>query len=543
MAFRDTIQSVIIRDANSTNVKNMISTTESKLDDTLKLGQNSKAMTMRVKTFKDSYGNSLTGAGDFDVQRSFTNYGFSNDTMNWSLWLVLYNDSWVFKRAIDKPAQDMVNSGFTIVGEQDYSKVYRAFNKHKNKLIELLMWGALFGGSVAVMMFDGISDEDLCKPINKERIKGKTFKLYVSDRWYGVGVSNETVSNMKDIDFGKPMMYNITFADGRSVNVHHSYVLRYEHRTAPNLIKNGQLQGWGYAEGAHILNELSRDDQLKSAITTLVNKSLIEVIKMAGMRGIFMGTDQGNEEQLTKRLEMVNWGRSYNSLTFLDKDDEYTQNTFGGLAGLSDILQQNMWLISAALEMQGVLYGDLRGGFSQAADDMDRYSTTIKNRCEALYRPVLNKFLKILFIVYDIKGNLDFEFNDYNQTEKNNKKVEAADKYTDFLSKWNDKGIISKYQMAKSLKDYIEKNRINIQISDAQLNRLKLEEEKELLTAYKELGKSEEYNNKGNMSSEESDLDSELGLDESTFSSGMENSGGTEELPDLPMTEETGEEQ
>jgi phage-related protein (TIGR01555 family) len=319
---------------------------------------------------------------------------------------------------------------------------------------------------------------------------------------------------MRDIDFGKPYMYNITFADGRSVNVHHSYVLRYEHRTAPNLIKNGQLQGWGYAEGAHILNELSRDDQLKSSIQTLVNKSLIEVIKMAGMRAVFMGTDEGNEEQLTRRLEMVNWGRSYNSLTFLDKDDEYSQNTFGGLSGLSDLLQQNMWLISAALEMQGILYGDLRGGFSQAADDMKRYAKTILNRCNTLYRPVLTKFLKVLFIVYDIKGGLDFEFNSINQMEENNETIDSMDKFVGILDKLNEKGLISQYQMAKSMKEFIQKNKISIAISDVQLNRLKLEEEEELLKAFKKLGKGETPSSNSGEYSEEEDLDSELGLEE-----------------------------
>ena len=516
MFFEKSAKETLITDSKRYMFKNMVETSEEGMDDIIALANKSKPMQAR-----DSYSNSLTGAGDMDVQRSFTNYGFSNDTMNWSLWLILYNDSWVFKRAIDKPAQDMVNCGFTITGNEDYTKVYKAFNKHKTKLIELLMWGALFGGSVAVMLFDGIPDEDLCKPIDKERIKGKTFKLYVSDRWYGVGVTNDrTVDNMKDIDFGKPYMYNITFADGRSVNVHHSWILRYEHRTAPNLIKNGQLQGWGYAEGAHILNELSRDDQLKSSIQTLVNKSLIEVIKMAGMRAVFMGTDEGNEEQLTRRLEMVNWGRSYNSLTFLDKDDEYTQNTFSGLSGLSELLQQNMWLISAALEMQGVLYGDLRGGFSQAADDIKRYAKTIRNRCDALYRPVLNKFLKVLFIVYDIKGGLDFEFNSYNQMEENNETIESIDKFVEILSKLNEKGLISKYQMAVSTKEYIQKNRISISISEVQLNRLKLEEEKELLDAFKALGKDTTPSSSEGSDDFESDLDSELGIDESSSTSG-----------------------
>jgi len=84
---------------------------------------------------------------------------------------------------------------------------------------------------------------------------------------------------------------------------------------------------------------------LKADITSLINKSLIEVIKMAGMRGVFMGADKENQEQLTKRLEMVNWGRNFNSLTFLDRDDEYQQHDFGGLAGLADLLENNIILL------------------------------------------------------------------------------------------------------------------------------------------------------------------------------------------------------
>lgn len=253
---------------------------------------------------KDAYGNSLTAIGTDDKVKSFSTYGFDNSTLNWPLWLALYNDSWVFRRAIDKPAQDEVNCGFVLKGEGDFSKVYASYEKYKFDMIKLLQWGALFGGAVGVMLFDGIPDADLAKPMNISAVRNRRMRIYVTDRWYGVSESQELVNNMKDMDFGKPVYYNISFADGHMAQVHHSYVLRYEHRTAPQLVKCGQLQGWGYAEGSHILNELSRDDQLKSAITSLVNKSLIEVIKMAGMRGVFMGADKGNEEQLTKRLEI-----------------------------------------------------------------------------------------------------------------------------------------------------------------------------------------------------------------------------------------------
>ena len=483
MALKDELVRAAMSDSKKFNSLSMDDTLEDTVNKMLGIANGSVAM-------KDHYRNTLTATGTADKVETFSSYGFNNDTLNWPLWLALYNDSWVFRRAIDKPAQDEVNCGFTLHGAEDYSRVYKAYGRYKTDLIRTLMWGALFGGSVAVMMFDTVSDEEMAKPIRLSKIKGARMKLYVTDRWYGVSiVGSDTVQDMRDIDFGKPKMYNIVFADGKMLQVHHSYVLRYEHRTAPQLVKQGQLQGWGYAEGAHILNELSRDDQLKSSITSLVNKSLIEVIKMSGMRGVFMGADKGNEEQLRKRLEMVNWGRSYNSLTFLDKDDEYDQREFSGLTGLAQLLETNMWLISAALEMQGVLYGDLKGGLSQESDALRRYAITIENRCNAYYRPVLQKLLMVLFAMYDIKGSVDFDFNSLVSEELNKEKVEAIGNFSRVLGDLVDKGIISKYQLAMSLQNLMSKDAIDIQFTEENLNRLKLEEQYQILETIKNCGK------------------------------------------------------
>src|SRR5574344_1169747 len=64
----------------------------------------------------DAYGNKLLSIGADDKVESFTSYGLDNDTLNWTLWLILYSSSWVFKRAIDKPAQDEVRCGITLQG-------------------------------------------------------------------------------------------------------------------------------------------------------------------------------------------------------------------------------------------------------------------------------------------------------------------------------------------------------------------------------------------------------------------------------------------
>lgn len=405
---------------------------------------------------RDGYGNSLLSIGEQDKSASFTNYSLDNDTLNWTLWTTLYNDSWVFKRAIDKPAQDEIRCGITINADTDrLDEVYKLVNKHRSDLINLLQWGALYGGAVACMMFDTVKDEDYKRPLDTKAVrKCKAMRLYVVDRWYGVSPSNETVTDMTDVDFGKPKYYDVSFPDGHTVRFHHSYVLRYEHRTAPKLIKCGQLQGWGYAEGAHILNELMRDDKLTSSIQSLIDKSLIEVIKMSGMRGVFMGGDTETNQQLQKRLEMVNWGRNFNSLTFLDKDDEYDARTFSGLSGLSDLLEKNMWRVSAALDMQGVLYGDLKSGFANDADALERYDDTINCRCEAYVRPVYEKLIKVVYIILGIDEAVDFTFNSMLMKKHDKEHMTDVKDFVGVLSQMLNDGVLDLQGYARALNTY-----------------------------------------------------------------------------------------
>ena len=432
----------------------------------------------KEKCIKDSYGNSLLSIGNDDKTENFSNYTFTNDTLNWPLWLALYNESWVFKRAIDKPSQDEIRCGITLEGTFEHKDdVYKELKKYRDDLIELRMWSALFGGSVMIMMFDNFENKDYETGLNEEKKnkirKCKSMKAYVVDRWYGVAPDyDKTVTKMTDQDYGKPMYYDITMPDGKTYRYHHDYVIRSEGRTAPKLIKNGMLQGWGYSEGSHILNELSRDEKLKSSIQSLVDKSLIEVIKMSGMRGIFMGTDSKNEQQLRKRLEMVNWGRNYNSLTFLDKEDEYQEHGFSGLGGLSDLLQQNMWQISAALEMQGVLFGDMKQGFSTDVDALERYDEVINGRCESYVRKIYEKLLKFIFIRLGIDANIEFTFNSLLVKRQSKDKIEALQNFVSLCSNLLNDGVLDTKLYAKALQQYSQNSTIDFGLTNEYIDKL-----------------------------------------------------------------------
>lgn len=423
----------------------------------------------------DAFGNKLTSTGTDDKVRQFDRFYFENNTLNYRLWTTLYNDSWVFQRAINKPAEDMVKLGIDVKIEDNEKKkkVEERLTKHSADITNIFKWGALYGGSIGVMMFNGLKQEDYANPINDSLAKlrqATISRIYITDRWYGCSYDvNKIVSDMTSIDYGKPEMYSVTFANGETWNVHHDWVIRYEHLNAPNLIKKGQLMGWGYAEGAHIFNELSRDEELKNAIQSLVNKCLIEVIKMDGMRGLFMGSDSESTLQLQQRLEMVNWARSYNSLTFLDSQDEYQMNGFSGLGGLSDLLEKNMWTISAALEMQGVLYGDLKSGLGADTLALERYDDVIQARANTLARPCYEKFLWIVYKWFGIDETIDFTFGSLLVNEKQAKKEEKVDKHIDRLGKLLNDGLISLTQYGHSLKKYVDEDVLDFDIDENSL--------------------------------------------------------------------------
>ena len=214
MGIEEQLKNIIINDKAS-KCKGLMDDVASSMDDIKESMSKLPAISARIN---DSYGNDINGIGTDDKIKSFTSYGFNNNSLNWLLWMALYNDSWVFKKAIDKPAQDMVNCGVKINGlEDDEEKaVYDDLSSFRPSLIELLQWGRLFGGSVAVMMFENLNDVDYANPMDPSKIKkSKKMRMYVTDRWYGCAASMETVSDMMDIDFSKPKYYDISFSDGQ----------------------------------------------------------------------------------------------------------------------------------------------------------------------------------------------------------------------------------------------------------------------------------------------------------------------------------------
>lgn len=380
------------------------------------LNQNNTDLDTRAKKFRDSYVNNLTNTGGIDFAKG--DYTFENLTLDFGKWNVLYSTNWVFRRIIDKPAQDMVKKGITIHGSmtgEEKKKIYNILKTLNQQLIYAIQQGRLFGGGIAVMLIEGFSKKDLEKPLDLKKIPKKAkIRLESYDRWYGVSnLGNERVTEIND-DYNTPEFYQINFQKNGAiepVKVHYSWCIRLRNRKAPRLIEQ-QLYGWDMAEGSHLYEELIRNDKIKATIPALLDKSLIEVFKMNGIQGLFSGMTGVEQSQIENRLSMITRYRNYRNITFLETTDDYKQFQYSP-SGLDGILEQMKDQVAGCAEMPRVmLFGETKGGLtSDSPAELEIYDGNINSKQEEVYRPMLNKLLPVLCSILGIEMPEDFTFD------------------------------------------------------------------------------------------------------------------------------------
>lgn len=333
----------------------------------------------------------------------------------------IYHGCWIFRKIVDIPARDMWSRGITINNDndsQDLKEVYGLYNKVKSDMIYATQQSRIYGGAAALIMVDD-GEEDLSKPLKLKNIKkGSPIKFIITDRWYGLDWSSEVVDNYASPEFGLPKYYSF-FVEGSEElageKIHHSRVLRFVNRRSPRIIEQ-QLQGWGVSELEHVLQDLMNHENTKNSIASLLNKSLLEIVKLEGMRNTMSGLSSGNpqaSQMFAAQMTALNNYRTSNNLVFMDKQDEYQKEEYG-FSGLSDILNSQKDIVAGAAEMPEVmLFGTNRAGLNgDSPIELRLYANTILGRQDQEVRPVLDKLLPILYRIcgFEVPRNLSYEF-------------------------------------------------------------------------------------------------------------------------------------
>ena len=312
----------------------------------------------------------------------------------------LYRTSWLAKRIIDMPGEDMTRSWYDLpgipAGQLEQLRRLEARHEIRREITNAIRWARLYGGACALMVLKHQEDM-LSEPLNPDLILPGDFRgLLVRDRTDGVTPSPETETDLDDPDFGCPMYYDFDTEELGTLRVHHSRVLRFVGRELPRReeIAAGY---WDASELEHIGEELEKRSVTSANIARLVFQANVTTLKMSDFGELLaLGTDAQRQRVLAS-IEEQNRMRDSFGLQILSAGDEYENHpyTFSGLAEIYEAFMMDMAGASGIPATR--LFGRSPQGMNATGEsDLKNYYELIGQMQERHLRPALEKLLPVM---------------------------------------------------------------------------------------------------------------------------------------------------
>ncbi len=353
----------------------------------------------------DGYSNAAAFLGEDSPLLSSGTFLRSGLTSDPELLTAMYRESWLTKRIIDTPSEDMTRAWYRLsssVKPEEIHALRRLEARHsvKQELTNALRWARLYGGSLALMVIRGEEDH-LDQPLEQEMLLPDCFQgLLVLDRAQGIEPSAELVSDLDDPDFGLPEYYtvNLDTENYRMVRLHHSRVLRFIGRELPRG-ETIRENFWGASEMEHIRDELLKRSAASANIAQLIFQANITTLKMSDF-GELLGA--GTEEQrrsVEYAMGMENRFRTSFGIQLLSRDDSLENHPYS-FTGLSEIYEQFMMDMAGAAEIPATrLFGRSPQGMNATGEsDLRNYYDMIASLQERQLRPALEKLLPVMAV-------------------------------------------------------------------------------------------------------------------------------------------------
>lgn len=351
----------------------------------------------------DAYSNPAArlGFGTLDLMQA-TSYPLTRLTQNYQLLTSLYRDNWIAQNVVSTIPRDIVRKWYDIKSNigPDYldamAKLERK-TKIREKILDGMCWGRLYGGAAGVILIKG--QEDLSEPLDLDAVMPDSFMgLTILDRWSGVYPDGDIVRDPADPDFGLPDYYTIRdeTTGTLAARVHHSRIVRFIGRKLPWLEQVAEIY-WGESELEAVYSEIVRRDNVAANITGLTFRSNVDTLQVEGLTQLIGG---GNTEAIRRFYNTLaaqsvmesNFGKRV-----IDKDDAVT-NTQYSFAGLPDVYDRIMMDVAGASRTPVTkLFGRSAAGMNATGEgDEKNYIEYIDGLRDSDFRPVIEKLLPVM---------------------------------------------------------------------------------------------------------------------------------------------------
>lgn len=408
------------------------------------------------------------GAGS---QQDQSTYGFDFLSRDRLKLEAMYRSSWIVGQVVDVVAEDMTREGVNIRGLDDPSdveKIQKALDDLEiwNELANVIKWGRLYGGAIAVMMIDG---QNVSTPLKIESVGKDQFKgLLVLDRWLVQPTLQDLVTDYGP-DFGKPKFYDV-IADSLGLSnqrIHHSRIIRFDgvdlpywQRIAENL--------WGQSVIERMIDRLTAFDSTTMGVAQLVYKAHLRTYKVKGLRSIIAAGGKALEG-LVKQIEHIRLWQSNEGLTLMDAEDEFQTHSYS-FAGLDAVLLQFNQQLSGSSQIPLVrLFGQSPAGMNATGEsDLSNYYDNINQQQERRMRSGLGKLLRIVSLSVlgkPLPDSFTFDFASLWQMD-DVQKADVATKITDAVCKAEEQGLITQKGAMKELRQSSEITGVFSNITD-----------------------------------------------------------------------------
>lgn len=355
-------------------------------------------------------------------------------TIDWTILMYAYKTHGLIQTLCDMPVLDALRGSITIRSKElDDDEIGLLEDKFNSKeildtIIEAQIWTRLFGGGALIISTDRPSEEPLDL---KQLARDKELQLYACNRW-------ELMAPWRIAP-----QYNVY---GKTVDA--SRVITMSGKAAPYLIR-WQLAGWGMSELERVIEDFNTYIRVKNVIYELLYEAKVDVYKFAHFADQILAPEA--EQQVNKRMQLMNASKNYNSALLMDKEDDFDQKqiTFSGLA---EIYRESRIELAASLRMpMSKLFGIPSTGFSSGEDDRENYHEMVESEVRRPLRPVIRQILDYLCVAllgdtYD----LDFDYKPLRLLGTKEQEEVDTSKFNRMMM-LHDKGLITPEELGEML--------------------------------------------------------------------------------------------
>ena len=264
----------------------------------------------------------LSGLGITDKVTS-SDYTGSTD-VNESLANRMYRNSWFIKALVDYQPDDMFVRWRAFDDETDVMEQAENDFDVVKSLNDAIRAGRLYGTGLVVMV---VADDDMSEPLDVNMVmQGDLRRLHVSDRYHATQVGY--YSDFGDVNYGKPVFYDIRLGGGGEVRVHSSRVLRFDGISDVTNLEYG-ITKWGKSVLHGAVNAAKTDDLIAESVGHLSQEASTPVLHVKGLNDKVarsgMNSSDDASMSVMESVREFNRMRSNYRTSVIDADDDLSR--------------------------------------------------------------------------------------------------------------------------------------------------------------------------------------------------------------------------